>query len=403
MMRPWMLRHTLIAGLACAGLLLLAWIFGMPGVDERTRAPALAPVDFADIEGWAGDDHAQAFAAFWRSCEKIVNVHAAREQAGTAGHEPHPLLEVCRAALALDPASASAARAFFEDHFTPHRYSADVPAGLVTGYYEPELKGARVRSDRYHVPVYRVPEDLVQLFPDSERARRNEEMTAGRETDEGVVPYYDRKEIEEGALEGRGLELLWLEDPVDAFYMHIQGSGRVGLEEGGHARIAYAAKNGHPYTAIGKLLIERGAIAPKNMSMEAVRGWLAENPEEARTLMWANRSYIFFRELPDDPGVTGPEGAQGVPLTPRRSLAVDTSIHAAGTPVWVDAPKLDVHGEKGFHRLMVAQDTGSAIRGHQRGDIFWGTGLEAGAIAGATRHAARFTILLPKGVKLGSP
>lgn len=402
MMRPWTLRHTLAVAACCAGLLLIAYLFWSRAVDERAPSP-LRPVSFTDIQGWETDDHAEAFSALRRSCEKIVSVYEAREKSGRGGDEPHLFLNVCRAALALEHAPDTAeARKFFEDHFTPHGYSADGLNGFVTGYYEPELKGSRTRSDRFSLPVYRVPDDLMQLFPDSERAKRNQEITAGRKTAEGIVPYYDRKQIEQGALEGRDLELVWLEDYVDAFYMHIQGSGRVVLEEGGHVRLAYAAKNGHPYTAIGRLLIERGEIEQGRMSMEAVRGWLADNPEKARELMWENRSYVFFRELPNDLAVPGPEGAQGVPLTPHRSLAVDTSIHETGTPIWIDAPDLDVHGEKGFHRLMVAQDTGSAIRGPERGDIFWGSGVDAGKLAGETRHGARFTILLPKEVKAGS-
>lgn len=359
--------------------------------------PDLKTIPFSQIAGWEQDDHAQAFAAFLRSCEKILAVDAARRAAGNTDAAPHPLLETCKAALKLgDGTGSKAARLFFENHFTPLRYAGEDLGGFVTGYYEPELEGARMRSGKYTVPVYGVPDDLVQLYPDEERARRNAEVTAGRRVDGEIVPYYDRREIEEGALEGRGLELLWLADPVDAFYMHIQGSGRVALEDGGFVRLSYAAKNGHPYTAIGRHLIDIGAIEAEKMSMDAVRGWLAANPDKARDLMWTNRSYIFFRELPDDRHAPGPEGAQGVPLTPLRSLAVDTSIHAIGTPVWLDAPDLGLHGEDGFHRLMIAQDTGSAIRGRERGDIFWGSGDAAGALAGSTRHAARFTILLPR-------
>jgi len=247
------------------------------------------------------------------------------------------------------------------------------------------------------VPVYRVPDDLVQLYPDADRAVRNHEMTYARKTAQGHLPYYERKEIEQGALDGRNLEILYLENWVDAFYMHVQGSARVALEQGGHVRLTFAAKNGHPYTSIGKLLIERGALSLAGMSMAAVRGWLDANPQQARELMWENRSYIFFRELSGQDSSEGPVGAQGVALTPRRSLAADTSIHALGTPVWVNAPELDVHGLSGFRHLMIAQDAGSAIRGEQRGDIFWGSGAQAGDIAGAMRHKAEFIILLPNG------
>lgn len=363
-------------------------------MDER--APVPLAISYSDIPAWEKDDHGKAFAAFRRSCERIVKVDETRAAKGEAARDPNPLSDICKAALKLgEGLENAAARAFFETRFTPHRYSGDEPPGFVTGYYEPELRGSRTKSQRFSVPVYSVPDDLVQLFPDSERAKRNHEMTAGRKTADGMVPYYDRKEIEQGALAGRGLEILYLEDWADAFYMHIQGSGRVALEEGGHVRLGFAAKNGHSYTAIGKPLIERGAISRDEMSMDAVRGWLESNPDQARELMWENRSYIFFRELPPAEAASGPAGAQGVALTARRSLAVDTSIHRLGTPVWVHAPDLESQGQSGFSQLMIAQDAGSAIKGPQRGDIFFGSGKAAGDIAGATRHGAEFILLLP--------
>lgn len=379
----------------------LVYLAGTRPMDER--APMPVAITYPQIGGWEEDDHSAAFAAFLRSCARIVKVEEARSSAGKGTHDPHPLIDICRAALALGKnVDSESARAFFETRFTPHRYRSDGSSGFVTGYYEPELKGSRTKSDRFSVPVLKVPEDLVQLFPDSERAMRNHEMTAGRETSDGVVPYYDRKEIEQGALAGRGLEILYLEDWADAFYMHIQGSGRVALDEGGFVSLSYAAKNGYSYTAIGKLLIERGAISREEMSMDAVRAWLEANGQEARKLMWENRSYIFFSELPAGKAASGPIGSQGVALTPLRSLAVDTSIHSFGTPLWVNAPDLDVHGHSGFSGLMIAQDAGSAIKGAQRGDIFFGSGAAAGDRAGVVRHEAEFIILLPNGASSGS-
>ena len=357
----------------------------------RAERPApLRAIAFSGIAGWADDDLAPAFAAFRRSCARIVSVAGTpatgRGERGGDARRSRLLKKICQGALALEGnLESGAARAFFESRFTPYIYSGNRLSGFVTGYLEPELKGARKRSARYSVPVYRTPKDLVQLFPDAERARRNSEMTAGRKTDAGIAPYFDRREIEQGALRGRGLEILYLKNWADAFYMHIQGSGRVALKEGGHVRLSYSAKNGHSYTAIGTALIERGAVSRDEMSMAAVRNWLDKNPRQARQLMWTNRSFIFFREAPPETASLGPVGAQGVVLTPRRSLAVDTSIHALGTPVWVNAPELDLHGSKGFAQLMIAQDAGSAIQGAQRGDIFWGSGASAGAIAGAAK------------------
>ncbi len=394
MMRRWNIARLftiIIASIIGVGLL---YLLEGQRMDESTPSPI--EIAFSDIPAWEEDDHSAAFVAFHRSCEKIVAIENARDGKSDGKMAPHPLLSVCKAAVELGTnVDRSSARVFFETRFTPHRLQGKQASGFVTGYYEPELKGSRTRSDKYFVPVYAVPGDLVQLYSDSERAKRNHEMTAGRETADGMVPYFDRKEIEQGALEDRNLEILYLNDWADAFYMHIQGSGRVALEEGGHARLGFGAKNGHSYTAIGKPLIERGAISRDEMSMDAVRAWLEANGDQARELMWENRSYIFFRELDRSEAAIGPVGAQGVALTPRRSLAVDTSMHKLGTPIWVRSHSLDLHGQAGFSQLMIAQDAGSAIKGHGRGDIFWGSGSAAGDIAGSTRHDAEFILLLP--------
>ncbi len=396
MMRAWQIWIGL-GGLAAFFLAFGIYLWTRPAPMVEL-GPGRTAVSFDEIAGWPDDNHADAFAAFRVSCTRIVKRADARARKKTSKKSRYAVLEpTCREALGMgESVSDSQARQFFEDHFTPVRFTGDGPDGLVTGYYEPELPGSRTRSDRFNVPVYRVPDDLVQLYSDRERAKRNHQMTAGRKTDDGVVPYFDRREIEQGALEDRNLELLYLDDPVEAFYMHIQGSARIALAEGGHVRIGFAAKNGYPYTSIGKLMIERGTVPRSKMSMKGIRAWMAANPEEAEKLRWENRSYIFFRELPENQAALGPVGAQGVSLTPRRSLAVDTSIHLLGTPIWVDAPKLKSHGQDGFAHLMIAQDAGSAIKGRERGDIFWGSGDAAGSVAGRTKHAAAFTMLLPK-------
>jgi membrane-bound lytic murein transglycosylase A len=339
---------------------------------------SLSPTRFADLKGWTEDDHSAAFRAWLRSCAADPK-------------SPH-----AAAALALGPgASADAARAFFEGRFLPHLIAESARQGFVTGYYEPEIEGSYARDGPFQVPVYRRPEDLITLAPETERARFNDRITGLRETADGQVPYYTRAEIWDGALLGRGLELLYLKDMVELFYMQVQGSGCVHLNEGGSVRLGYAGKNGHPYTSIGRLLIEHGAIASNAMSMAAVKAWLRADEARGRALMEENRSYVFFRELDPKEGRDGPRGAQGVALTPGRSLAVDTAYHRLGLPVFVTAEQL-VTGAQPFRRLMIAQDVGSAIRGPERGDIFWGTGEDAGAIAGSTRHAARFCILLPR-------
>lgn len=361
--------------------------------------PRFVPRAFADLPLWTRDRHGEAFAAFRRSCARIDWV--ARERASKAGGaakaKPHPLLAVCLRALALaERVDDARAKAFFESHFVPHEVVRANGEGFLTGYFEPELRASRTQSAAFNVPVYGKPDDLVVLVPDEKRGTLSDRMTAGRRTPDGVEPYPTRKAIEQGALRGRGLELVFLDDPVAAFIMHVQGSGRAVLADGTVLRLSYAAKNGHAYTSIGRLLVERGEIDKDEMSLDSLTGWLRAHPKQARELMWENSSYIFFKEVLDQDPETGPLGAQNVALTAGRSLAVDPGFHGLGTPVWVSAPDLDAHGGAGFHRLMVAQDVGSAIKGPERGDIFWGSGETAGAIAGRTRHKGRFHVLLPR-------
>ena len=338
----------------------------------------LTPISFGEIEGWAKDDHQAAFAVLLKSCRK--------KSAGNPA---------CKAALKLgDKVSRKTARYFFEAHYTPYRVEEEEP-GLVTGYYEPEVNGSRQRTGKFQVPVYGRPDDIVQVKPDLLRAKYNDRRSVMRKDGEELVPYYTRAEIDGGALAGRGLELLYLDDPVELFFMQIQGSGRVKLTDGSWVRLGYAAKNGHSYTSIGKRLAAR-EDRPRNLTMDGLKDWLRADPARGRALMHENASYVFFRELPEKDAGDGPVGAQGVPLTPGRSLAVDTAYHKLGTPIFVTAPQAATLDGKPFRRLMIAQDVGSAIRGKERGDIYFGSGEAAGAIAGKTKEPARFVVLLPK-------
>jgi membrane-bound lytic murein transglycosylase A len=352
--------------------LLLWWC----SVDEQRIR--LKPISFAEIEGWAADDQAAAFPVLVKSCRKRPAANSACKDVLTLG----------------DTVDRDAARRFFETHYVPYRVEEAHP-GLVTGYYEPELNGSRERKDKFQVPVYGRPDDLVQVKPDLLRAFYNGSRSVLRRNGEELVPYYTRAEIEAGALDGKGLELLYLDDPVELFFMQIQGSGRVRLTDGSWVRLGYAAKNGHSYVSIGRLLAERGD-RPHDLTMDGLKNWLRADPARGRALMHENKSYVFFRELPKTEAGEGPVGAQGVALTPGRSLAVDASYHALGTPIFVAAPELKTPGGAPFRRLMIAQDVGSAIRGPERGDIFFGTGEAAGAIAGTTKHKAQFFVLLPK-------
>ncbi len=336
----------------------------------------LTPVSFAELPGWSVDDQAAAFGALLKSCGVLASPDVA-----------------CTAALALgDGIDRKTAREFFEANYTPNVIEGSDTKGLVTAYYEPEVRGSREKGGAFQVPVYGRPADLITIIPETERARFNDQNTGFRDTPEGQVPYYTRAEIWGGALQGRGLELLYLDDPVELFYMQVQGSGVVRLTDGSRVRLSYAGKNGYPYTSIGKLLVDRGEIAKGAANMEAVKAWLHADPARGRALMEENRSYVFFRELDG----AAPLGAEGIPLTPGRSLAVDAAYHKLGLPVFVAAPDLADEAGKPFRRLMIAQDVGSAIRGPERGDIFFGTGEGAGAIAGGVAHQARFFILLPK-------
>ncbi len=337
------------------------------------------PVAFAELDGWAADDHAAAFRAFLKTCRVARHGEAIAADAVALG----------------DGADATAARTFFERHFQPHVVEAKEP-GLVTGYYEPEVHGAYKPADRFPAPVYGRPEDLITRADETERARFNDRVTGFRATPNGEVPYYTRAEIETGALQGRGLELLYLDDAVELFYMQVQGSGLVRLDDGTTVRLTYAGKNGHPYTSIGRVLIERGALGAYDIDMDRVKAWLQADEGRGRALMQENLSYVFFRVLGEDEGRDGPLGGAGVPLTPGRSLAIDTAHHDLGTPVFVTVPDLEIESARSFRRLMIGQDVGSAISGCQRGDIFWGTGEEAGAIAGRTRHKPQFHVLLPR-------
>jgi peptidoglycan lytic transglycosylase A len=342
-------------------------------------AMRLRPVSFAEIEGWRDDDHAAALRAF------IKSAHADEK------------LPFGDAAILLGPnASRAAARRFFEDLYTPYVVEEDSgERGLVTGYYEPEVNGSRERTGSFQVPVYARPDDIVQIKPDELRALYNNSHSVMRRRGDELVPYYTRAEIDAGALEGKGLELLYLDDPVELFFMQIQGSGRVRFADGSWVRLGYAAKNGHSYRSIGKLLAKR-EDRPPALTMDGLKNWLRADPERGRSLMHENASYVFFAQLPPKQADEGPVGAQGVTLTPGRSLAVDRAYHAFGTPIFVAAPKLITPEGKPFRRLMIAQDVGSAIRGKERGDIYFGTGAEAGAIAGRAKEKARFYILLPK-------
>lgn len=355
-----------------------------------------APVAFADIAGWAEDDHLQAFAAFRASCKPISAQRLPSTDPKALGGS---LRDPCLQARSADISDEQKARAFFEDNFLPMRISRIGEGdGFVTGYYEPVIDGSRTQTDVYNVPVYRRPSNLfVRGFKQSDTSLPNKGDVFRKIGRRKLVPYYDRAEIEDGKIAGRGLEICWLKSYTDLLFTQIQGSARVRLEDGGTVRINYDAHNGYPYTPVGRVLIDRGIVPKEQMSMQRIRQYMEENPDAAKELRRQNRSYVFFREvqLSDK---DEPVGAQGVPLTPGRSIAVDKSLHVYGTPFFIegDLPIDSEQSKTPFRHLMVAQDTGSAIVGPARADLYFGAGVEAGKVAGRMRHPARFVILVPK-------
>lgn len=355
--------------------------------EMRFRNAQVEPLSFAALDGWKDDDHAAAFQTFLKSCSAILQgTRAIRKARPIYGG----LFKVCERASALGPLDRDKARAFFETNFKPVRILPEVHTygyytgadGFYTGYYEAEVSGSRVKTADYSVPLYGVPAKL-----------------AGKRT--RVFTRYDRSEIDHGALDGKGLEICWIRNPVDAFFAQIQGSTRVKLKDGELLRLNYIASNGKPYTPVGRLLIDQGIYTPEEMSMDRIREYMEANPEEGKALREKNHSFVFFSatELgPNDECI----GAQGVPLTPGRSLAVDPSIHAYGAPIWIDA-ELPIKSETPdtpFRRLMFAQDTGSAIRGAARADIYFGHGGDIPHIAGRIKQFGKFVMLVPNGVSV---
>jgi peptidoglycan lytic transglycosylase A len=375
-----------------AALALGAW-GGLIGIalyacTATTPAPpptaSYRPSEFADLPGWSADRQAEALPALRRSCAQLAKLPddrpvgpSALGAAGRAG-DWRP---ACRALASLHT-DDEAARAYFERWFRPVQVSrSDGSDGLFTAYYEPELRGARQRGGRYTVPLYGRPADLVARADNS----------VGRMVGGRFEPYPTRAEIDAGQIRPPLPVVLWLDDAVDAYVLQVQGSGRIRLAEGGVTNVGVAATNGRPYVSIGRILVQRGQLTVEGASMQSIRAWLRANPAAGRALINENPRYVFFRET----GATGAVGAQGVPLTAGRSLAVDTAFVPLGAPVWLDTA-WPGRPDRPLRRLMVAQDTGGAIKGAVRGDVFWGTGEAALAEAGRMHEAGRYYVLVPR-------
>jgi membrane-bound lytic murein transglycosylase A len=352
------------------------------------------PIKWSELAGWTADDHLAAFAAYQSSCQALR-----KRRIDDRGQISVSLSNVCRKAADLQPQDANTARGFFEGNFQPVRIARlGETEGLLTGYFEPIVAGSRFPGPEFPVPLYRRPRDLVAAgYKPGSLAFPNKGVRIGRRNvNNELVPYHDRGAIEAGALDGQKLEICWLRDPLDLLAIQLQGSGRVILEDGTPLRVNFDSHNGYRFGSIERVLIDRNLISRKEISTQRIRDWMAAHPDEAAKVRAANRSYVFFR-------VTGlsndgePVGAQGVPLTPGRSIAVDP-VHVYGTPFFIEA-NLPIESGKPvspFRRLMIAQDTGSAIVGPARADLYWGGGDDAGRIASRIRHSGRFVMLLPR-------
>lgn len=358
---------------------------------DHSRKLGLKPLPFEAIPGWAADDHLAALRAFQASCPKIIARADAKKKP-----PPRLLVAACEAAIQLPARTGKAgARAFFERYFLPHEVAHRGPPGLATGYYEPVIEGSRTATAKFTTPLYKRPPELVTLAGGVPRGALPASFTHARMAGGALVPFATRGEIAGGALKDRGLELLYLADPVEVFFLQVQGSGRVRLTDGTEIRVHYDGKNGHPYSSIGRHLIDKGIVPADKMSLAALAKWLRSDLARAARIMALNKSYVFFRELPQ--GSEGPFGVLNVPLIPGRSLAVDPAYHTMGMPIFVSAPALkSVAKGKPFHRLMVAHDVGSAIKGPERGDLYIGSGTRAGKVAGVIKHPASFIVLSPR-------
>lgn len=354
----------------------------------------LAPVAFADLPGWASDRPSEALPALLRSCARLEGQPGTRDVGpGGLGGQVADWRPVCAALAAVPAGDEAAVRNAFETWFEPFQgFDNDRDTGLVTGYYEAELNGALFPGGDYQTPVYAKPRDLVTVDLGLFRADLKGRRIIGRVENGSLVPYHSRAEIDGGLLDGTDLELLWAEDPVDVFFLHVQGSGRVRMPDGSLRRIGFAASNGRDFTAIGRTLLDQGKVPPDQASMQGIRAWLRAHPEEAAEIMRQNARYIFFRWIEGE----GPIGAQGVPLTAGRSLAVDPNFLPLGVPVFLDTTWPGT--KRPLRRLLIAQDMGGAIKGPLRGDFFWGSGEAALDEAGRMKQQGRFYILLPKTV-----
>jgi membrane-bound lytic murein transglycosylase A len=356
----------------------------------------LIPGSFEVLQGWKDDDPSSLFSVMARCHRHIESVKPYKT--GSLGITAKELSSVFEAASRLENPGPSAARQFFETWFQPFQIIPHAAkSGFVTAFYEPDVAVSSVKSDEWRYPFYRRPPDLVEVDDANRPVDFDSAMVFGRRSPEGVEPYPDRQAIDQGYLDGKGLEIAWAKSRVDVFFAHVQGAARLVYPDGKVRRVTYDGKAGHAFTGIGRFLVDSGEIPIEKISMQAIRAWLAAHPQRESEILWKNRSYIFFREQAVEDARLGPIAAAKVALEPMRSIAVDKTIHTFSTPFFIRSESLThLSGGKPFERLMMALDTGSAILGPARGDLFTGSGTEAGNLAGTVRNDAEFHILIPK-------
>lgn len=384
---------------ALGAVLILASCANLPPPDEPVEAsPAksaltLKQMEFQNVPGWAAADHSLILPAFLKSCAVLEK----KPRDADMGPDQRmgkisDWIDICADAKKIRPGNKVEVNFFFQSRFVPYLAGNNQePTGLFTGYYEPELEGRWGPEGAFAHPIYSRPNDLISANLGEYNDEFIGKQIAGRVLRNKLIPYNSREEINNGALKGRGLEILWVNDPVTLFFLHVQGSGRVRMADGSTVRVGYAGRNGRPYTSIGKELVSMKVMPLKNVTAPAIMDWLRSNPEAGNDLMNKNESFVFFRVIDGD----GPLGAQGIPLTPGRSLAVDRKFIPYGVPIWLNTTDpLDV--KVPLRRLMVAQDTGSAIKGPVRGDVFWGFGDEAAQRAGVMKSRGEYYLILPR-------
>jgi membrane-bound lytic murein transglycosylase A len=384
---------------ACAALL-LGGLAGcaMPGASSGPMA--LQPVAFDQLPGWSASQSAAALSAFVASCQRIQyfppdQALGGSGEAATLGGKAGLWGPACAAARDVPPANEAAARSFFETRFQPYLVSQGLSdSAKITGYFEPEVAGSATREGPYQTPLLGLPSDLVTFNLGAFDPDKAGVTAVGRLQGNQLVPYYDRFQIENGALDPDTLAIGWVADPVDAYFLQIEGSGRLDLPDGSLERVTYAGKNGRPYVPIGRVMVQQKLLAPNDVTEQSIRAWLEAHPGRAASIMDQNPSYVFFKTAPQLADAAGPPGALGVSLTPGRSIAIDRGFLPLGAPVWLDTTDPVTHAP--LQRMTVAQDLGSAITGPLRADLYFGSGNAAAIGAGAMDAAGRLYVLLPR-------